>query len=68
MDEIVGTLTRQDELARILVVRRADGLATYRHQSQTSGQWGSPGPDCGLYDTIETAETQARSRIWWLAT
>ena len=68
MDTIVGTLTRPDGLERVLVVTRADGLATYRRQwAEASGQWVSTGPDCGLYDTVETAEAEARTKIWWLA-
>ena len=69
MDTIVGTLIRPDRLERVLVVRRADGLMTYRRQwiDQASGQWSSPGPDCGLYDSVETAEAEARAKVWWLA-
>ncbi|HWU12990.1 MAG TPA: hypothetical protein VN157_03160 [Caulobacter sp.] len=70
MEVVVGTLTRPDGLERILVVKRADGLASYRRQfiDAVSGRWGPPGPELGLYDTIETAEIEARSRVWWLAT
>jgi hypothetical protein len=28
--------------------------------------WGSPGPDCGIYDSAETAESEARQRVRWL--
>ncbi len=68
-DTVVGTLTRSDELARVLIVRRADGLVTYRLQSSdlSSGSWGPQGPDAGLYDTIQMAEAEARARVWWLA-
>jgi hypothetical protein len=68
-DTVFGTLTRPDGLERVLVVRRTDGLATYRRQwaDPASGQWASPGPDCGLYDTVEMAEAEARSKVWWLA-
>ncbi len=69
MDEIIGTLTRPDGLERVLLITRMGGLTTYRLQSKrsASGQWGSPGPDCGLYDSLETAEAEARARVWWLA-
>ena len=68
-DTIAGTLTRPDNLERVLLVRRADGLATYRRQSSdsASGVWRPPGPDAGLYDTVEMAEAEARARVWWLA-
>jgi hypothetical protein len=70
MDTIVGTLTRADGLERVLVVKRADDLTTYRRQGLdlASGQWSVPGPDCGLYGSIETAEAEARAKVWWLAT
>jgi hypothetical protein len=38
-----------------LIMRRADGNFTYR--IQTAG--GSPGADCGIYDSAETAEAEA---------
>jgi len=28
--------------------------------------WGPPGPDCGIYDSADTAETEARQRVPWL--
>jgi hypothetical protein len=28
--------------------------------------WGPPGPDCGIYDTADTAEDEARQRVPWL--
>lgn len=31
------------------------------------GEWGPPGPDCGIYDTAETAENEARGLVPWLA-
>jgi len=69
VEEIAGTLTRSDGLERALIVIRADGLATYRRQTMdsASGRWKASGPDCGLYDSVESAEAEARARIWWLA-
>lgn len=66
--KILGTLTRPDGLARVLVIARIDSLITYRLQSKAhaSGQWEPPGPDCGLYESVETAEAEARARVWWL--
>jgi hypothetical protein len=67
-DTIFGTLTRSDELARVLIIQRADGLATYRLQSSNpESGWGPQGPDAGLYDTVQMAEAEARARVWWLA-
>jgi hypothetical protein len=28
--------------------------------------WGPPGPDCGIYDSADTAENEARQRVAWL--
>jgi hypothetical protein len=28
--------------------------------------WGPAGPDCGIYDSADTAESEARQRIPWL--
>lgn len=28
--------------------------------------WGPPGPDCGIYDTTDSAETEAHERVPWL--
>jgi 8-oxo-dGTP pyrophosphatase MutT (NUDIX family) len=62
-EQILETLTRTDGKERVLVVRRSDGLVTYRRQFP----WGGAGPDCGLYDCQEAAVSEARARIWWLA-
>jgi len=65
--KIVGTLSRSDNLERIVVVERDDGLFTYQKQvAERDGAWGSPGPACGVYDSPETALSEARLRVWWL--
>jgi hypothetical protein len=28
--------------------------------------WGPPGPDCGIYDSADMAESEARQRVPWL--
>ena len=33
---------------------------------ERDGPWGPPGPDCGIYDSPDTAETEARLRVPWL--
>lgn len=64
---IVGTFSRRDDVERILVVERADGLFTYRKQIKgRDGAWGGPGPDCGIYDSADTVMAEARQQIWWL--
>ena len=30
------------------------------------GIWGPPGPDCGIYDSADTAETEAWRCVPWL--
>jgi hypothetical protein len=53
--------------AQIQIVRRADGNFTFRKRIRLSGGWSEPGPDLGIYDSAETAEVEARERVWWLA-
>jgi ADP-ribose pyrophosphatase YjhB (NUDIX family) len=65
-DTIVEILTSPDQLERVLIIRRADGLATYRRQWSAPGGWGASGPDAGLYDTAAMAEAEARARVTWL--
>ena len=51
---------------RVLIVRRCDGRFTYRRQERSDDGWGPPTIDAGVYDSVETAETEARQRISWL--
>jgi hypothetical protein len=53
--------------ARVLIVKRADGTYAYRTQARFLDGWHAPGPDLDVYDTPETAESEARARVWWLA-
>lgn len=53
--------------AQVQIVRRVDGAFTFRMRSKSSHGWNRPGPDCGIYDSRETAEAEARARVWWLA-
>jgi hypothetical protein len=34
---------------------------------QREEAWGPPGPDCGIYDSADTAKNEARQRVPWLA-
>lgn len=71
----VMILEHPDGSERVVILRRADGIYSYgmqwRSQSPLTvdanhGDWGPIGPDCGLYDSADTAETEARQRIAWL--
>ncbi|MBO9709653.1 MAG: hypothetical protein J7521_15725 [Caulobacter sp.] len=68
-ERILGSFERPDGKERIVVVRRSDGLTTYRKQSKhtESDAWGVTGPDCGIYDDESTARAEAEARVWWLA-
>jgi len=66
MAEIVlRTLTNEADDERVLIVRRADGVFTYRRGWHGEGGW-SDGLDSGLYDSAGTAEAEARLRVGWL--
>jgi hypothetical protein len=39
----------------------------FERGSVSEGQWGPPGPYCGVYDTPETAEVEAVGRVAWMA-
>ena len=60
---------------RVLICRRSDGLFTFRRQRRSDDPlvagseeeaWGPPGLDCGIYDSADTAETEAMQRVPWL--
>jgi len=53
--------------SRVYIVRRADGAYTYRKQLSAGDGWGPMSLDSGIYDSAETAESEARLRVWWLA-
>jgi hypothetical protein len=64
-----------DGTERVLILQRQDGAFTYRRQWRSDRPqpcnleeepWSPPGPDCGIYDSVDTAETEARQRIPWL--
>ena len=65
-DQIIKTLTAPSLEERALIVRRADGAYSYRRQWLHHNRWGAIGPYCGIYDSEETAEAEARGRIPWL--
>ena len=53
--------------AQVQIVRRSDGAFTYRTLARLSDGWAAPGPDLGVFDSAETAEAEARRRVWWLS-
>lgn len=59
-------LTNAAETERALIEERQDGIVTFRMQWMERHGWGQLGPECGLYDSLETAENEARGRIAWL--
>jgi hypothetical protein len=67
-------LESPDGTERVLILKRPDGAFTYRRQwlsekpRPVDGEekWSQPGPDCGIYDAADTAETEARQRVPWL--
>jgi hypothetical protein len=60
-------LVSPDGEERVVLTRRADGRFTYHREWREDGEWGLPGPDCGIFDSLLTAETEARLKIDWLA-
>ena len=65
-DRVLAILTSKASTERVLVVQRADGAYSFRRQ-WLSGDWGTPGPYCGIYDSQQTAEQEAFGRVPWLA-
>ncbi len=73
MEVRLATFESPDGSQRVVLCRRIDGNFTYRMQfadlNMLDGPdfgWGRLGPDCGVYDTIETAEAEAMQRVAWL--
>ena len=65
-EEIVREILKPDGTLRVIIVRRADGRFTYRQQEWGEGDWGPATIDAGVYDSIDTAEAEARQREPWL--
>jgi hypothetical protein len=65
-EEIFQEILNPSGTLRVVVVRRADGRFTYRTQELTGTDWGPASIDAGVYDSAETAETEARQRVAWL--
>jgi hypothetical protein len=72
MEDRVRIIENPDGSERVVICRRDDGTHSYRRQWADSSilgndrGWGQFGPECGIYDSIEMAETEAMQRVPWL--
>jgi hypothetical protein len=68
MDNHIKTLHVPNVKERVIIIRRDDGAYTYIKQwwDEDGNSWGPPGPSCGIYDSVETAEAEARQKVDWL--
>ena len=55
-----------DRMHRVIIVQREDGRFTYRRQDKVEGEWEPATIDAGIYDSADSAETEARLREPWL--
>lgn len=66
MGLIVHSITKADGLEQVIISNRDDGTFTYQKRWRNGAEWGPLGPECGVYDTALTAETEAMLREHWL--
>jgi hypothetical protein len=68
-ERVLKAITSPDGEHRVLIVQREDRDYSYRRQwlveAPEGKEWGAPGPYCGVYDSVETAEREAIVRIAW---
>ena len=68
-DRVLKAITSSDGRHRVLIVQRADGAFSVRRHWLTEAPqeegWGQMGPYPGVYDSPETAESEAFARIQW---
>jgi hypothetical protein len=68
VDHLLKEFISADGLQRVWIVERADGAFSYRMIWNGDPEIaGKPGPCCGIYDSAEIAESEARARVPWLA-
>jgi hypothetical protein len=68
MDHLLKEFISADGLQRVWIVKREDGSFSYRRVWDDNFEIADrPGPYCGIYDSAETAEAEARARVPWLA-
>ena len=65
-EEIVREIRNPSGDLRVVIVRREDGRFTYRRQEREGAAWGPETIDAGVYDSADTAESEARQREAWL--
>ena len=65
-EKIVADFMHPEGIAKVLIIRRADGRFTYRRQERDGLGWGPQTIDAGVYDSPLTAETEARQRVDWM--
>ena len=67
-DDLIEEIENDDGTRCIRIVRRWVGLYSYVQVSYDLPEIaGLPGPYCGVYDSAETAEREARARVPWLS-
>ena len=67
MVKFVRQHTKPDDTEQVIISKRDDGSYTYQMRWRDGAEWGPLGPECGIYDTALTAETEAMQRVSWLA-
>lgn len=65
-EKVVREIVHPAGTVRVIIVRRVDGRFTYRRQERSGLDWGPATIDAGVYDSADTAETEARQREDWL--
>ena len=63
---VIREILDTNRMRRVIIVRREDGRFTYRRQDKVEGKWGPATIDAGIYDSADSAETEARQREPWL--
>jgi hypothetical protein len=62
-----GTYTYRRQWLSAALPNSAPDSPIVEANEQREQAWGPLGPDCGIYDTADTAEDEARQRVPWLA-
>jgi hypothetical protein len=63
----IRTITNRKRDQRVIILQRSDDAYTYRQQWLEPEGWGALGPACGIYDSADTAEIEARMRVSWMS-
>ncbi len=65
-EKILREIVNPTGTEKVLIVQRSDDRFTYKRQFHDGSGWSLPTIDAGIYDSPDTAETEARQRIGWL--